>query len=92
MIYYLRGKLTYVDPTIAVIDIQGVGYEAKISLITYSAIKELSEVKLFTHLHIKEDAHTLYGFFRIFGKEKIPGPDKYLRSRAIHRAHGIVFT
>lgn len=70
MIHYLKGKLAYIDPTIAVIDIQGVGYEAKISLITYSAIKSLQEVKLFTHLHIKEDAHTLFGFFELSEKKR----------------------
>ncbi len=70
MIHYLKGKLTYIDPTIAVIDIQGVGYEAKISLITYSAIKTQQEVKLYTHLHIKEDAHTLFGFFELSEKKR----------------------
>ncbi len=62
MINYLEGKLAVKDPTYVVVDINGVGYEAKISLITYSAIKSLDKAKLYTHLHIKEDAHTLYGF------------------------------
>ncbi len=62
MINYLEGKLAVKDPTYVVVDINGVGYEAKISLITYSSIKDLDSCKLFTHLHIKEDAHTLYGF------------------------------
>ncbi|WP_421875213.1 Holliday junction branch migration protein RuvA [Marinoscillum sp.] len=62
MINYLEGKLAVKDPTYVVVDINGVGYEAKISLITYAAIKNLDAAKLYTHLHIKEDAHTLYGF------------------------------
>ena len=62
MINYLEGKLAVKDPTYVVVDINGVGYEAKISLITYSAIKSLEKAKIYTHLHIKEDAHTLYGF------------------------------
>lgn len=62
MINYLQGKLIVKDPTYVVIDVGGIGYEAKISLITYSAIKDLADTKLFTHLSIREDAHTLYGF------------------------------
>jgi Holliday junction DNA helicase RuvA len=45
------------------VDIQGVGYEVNVSLNTYSSIQKLSEGKLFTYLQIKEDGHTLYGFF-----------------------------
>ena len=62
MISYLKGKLTYKDPTFVIIDIQGIGYQVKISLNTFSKIKEEEQVLLFTFLHIKEDAHTLYGF------------------------------
>ncbi|WP_226390347.1 Holliday junction branch migration protein RuvA [Penaeicola halotolerans] len=62
MIAYLKGKLAFKDPTYVIIDIQGIGYEAKISLNTYSKIKDEEQVMLLTYLHIKEDAHTLYGF------------------------------
>ncbi|MFT4833728.1 MAG: Holliday junction DNA helicase RuvA [Marinoscillum sp.] len=62
MINYLEGKLVVKDPTYVVVDIGGIGYEAKISLITYTAIKNLERTKIYTHLHIKEDAHTLFGF------------------------------
>ncbi len=62
MINYLSGKLVVKDPTYLVIDVNGVGYEAKISLATYSAIKELEQAKILTHFHVKEDAHTLFGF------------------------------
>lgn len=62
MIAYLKGKLAYKDPTYVIIDIAGVGYQVKISLQTYSQIKDEELVMLLTYLHIKEDAHTLYGF------------------------------
>lgn len=62
MIAYLRGKLTYKDPTFIIIDINGLGYHVKISLNTYSKIKNEEHILLHTYLHVKEDAHTLYGF------------------------------
>jgi Holliday junction DNA helicase RuvA len=45
-----------------IIDINGVGYEVKISLNTFSQIKEQESIKLFTYLQVKEDGHTLFGF------------------------------
>lgn len=64
MIAYIDGKLTYKDPTFVIIDVQGVGYQLRISLSTYTALKDSAErCRLHTYLHIKEDAHTLYGFF-----------------------------
>ncbi|MCX7743722.1 MAG: Holliday junction branch migration protein RuvA [Flavobacteriales bacterium] len=62
MIDYLEGKLDRVTPTYAVVDCNGVGYLANISLNTYSQIKDKARVKLLTHLSIREDAHVLYGF------------------------------
>ncbi|MFD2201554.1 Holliday junction branch migration protein RuvA [Shivajiella indica] len=62
MIAYLKGKLVYKDPTFVIIDISGVGYHVKVSLQTYSKIKDEEHIMLLTYLHIKEDAHTLYGF------------------------------
>jgi Holliday junction DNA helicase RuvA len=62
MIAYIDGKLTYKDPTFVIIDVAGVGYHIKISLQTYSALREGERCRLQTFLHIKEDAHTLYGF------------------------------
>lgn len=70
MITYLRGKLIDKDPTYVVIDIQGIGYHVKISLNTFSAIKEINEVLLHTHLHIREDAHTLFGFSETAEKKR----------------------
>jgi len=63
MIAYIDGKLTYKDHAYVIIDVNGVGYEMKISLQTYSALQEGNErCKLFTYLSIKEDSHTLFGF------------------------------
>ena len=62
MIDYLNGKLVFKDPTYVLIDVGGIGYHVKISLQTYSKIKDEEQIKLLTFLHIKEDAHTLYGF------------------------------
>lgn len=62
MIAYIDGKLTYKDPTFVIIDIHGLGYHIKISLQTYAALRDVERCRLQTYLHIKEDAHTLYGF------------------------------
>ncbi len=62
MIDYLNGKLVVKDPTYVLIDVGGIGYHVKISLQTFSKIKDEEQIKLLTFLHIKEDAHTLYGF------------------------------
>ena len=68
MIAYIDGKLTHKDPTSVIIEANGVGYFIKISLNTFGKIQEGERCKLLTVLHIKEDAHTLYGFFD--GEEK----------------------
>lgn len=62
MIAYIDGKLTYKDPTYVIIDVNGIGYQIKISLNTYAKLMEGERCKLHTFLHIKEDAQTLYGF------------------------------
>ncbi len=62
MITYLTGKLTEKTPTHAVVECNGIGYFLHISLYTYSQLPEAGEVKLHTHLLIREDAHTLFGF------------------------------
>ena len=62
MFSYLKGKLAFQDPTFVIIDIQGVGYEVKVSLNTFSKIKDREDIQLFTHFHVKEDAQTLFGF------------------------------
>lgn len=62
MFAYLKGKLAFQDPTYVIIDIQGVGYEVKISLNTFSKIKNKESIQLFTYFHVKEDAQILFGF------------------------------
>ena len=69
MIAYLSGKFSYKNPAVVYVDVHGVGYEVNISLNTYAHIQHLAEGKLFTYLQIKEDAHTLYGFFDTIEKE-----------------------
>lgn len=62
MITQIVGKLIEKNPTNIVIDCQGIGYEVNVSLHTFSQINNEEHIKVFTHLHVKEDAHTLYGF------------------------------
>ena len=62
MISHIRGRLVEKTPTYVVIDCNGVGYKLNISLQTYSAI-QTENCKLLTHLAVKEDSHTLYGFY-----------------------------
>ena len=62
MYAYIDGKLVFKSPAYVVIDAGGVGYHINISLNTYSKLGEMERCKLFTWLHVKEDAHTLYGF------------------------------
>ncbi|CAA0147410.1 Holliday junction branch migration protein RuvA [Tenacibaculum maritimum] len=63
MITQIRGRLVEKNPTYAVVDCNGVGYLVHISLNTFSKLPENENVQLYTHLSIREDAHTLYGFF-----------------------------
>jgi Holliday junction DNA helicase RuvA len=64
MIAYVNGTVTYKDPAYAIIDVNGLGYEIRISLQTYTSLPELGErCKLVTFLNIREDAHILYGFW-----------------------------
>jgi Holliday junction DNA helicase RuvA len=62
MIAHIQGKLVDKTPTEVVIDCGGVGYHINISLHTYSLLPNTDQIKLFTYLQIKEDAHTLFGF------------------------------
>ncbi|MCG1034939.1 Holliday junction branch migration protein RuvA [Polaribacter sargassicola] len=62
MITQIRGKLVEKSPTEAVVDCAGVGYLLHISLNTFSSLPDDELVVLYTHLSIREDAHTLYGF------------------------------
>jgi Holliday junction DNA helicase RuvA len=63
MIAFIEGKLVENEPTHVVIDVGGIGYHINISLQTFSEIKSKENTKLFTYLNVKEDSHTLYGFY-----------------------------
>jgi len=67
MIAFLDGQLIEITPTQVVLGVGGVGYAVHISLYTFEQIQGKPNCRLYTHLHIKEDAHTLYGFS---GKEE----------------------
>jgi Holliday junction DNA helicase RuvA len=62
MIAYLKGKLVYKEPTFVQLEVNGVGYQVSISLNTFSEIKDREDLKLSTYMHVREDAHVLYGF------------------------------
>ena len=63
MYAYIDGKLAFKCPTYVVIDAGGIGFQINISLNTYGAIQDTERCKLYTWLHVKEDGHTLYGFY-----------------------------
>ena len=63
MISFLKGNKVEIDASKVVIDVNGVGYKVNISLRTFSKIKDLKNLHIYTHLNVKEDAHTLYGFY-----------------------------
>lgn len=70
MITYLHGKLESVLPTQVTVDVNGVGYEVLIPLSSYDKLPAPgSEVKLLTHLAVREDAHVLYGFMTLQERE-----------------------
>lgn len=64
MITHLNGKLVEKNPTDVVIECNGVGYSVNVSLHTYSLLPEGEKIQLFTYMHVKEDAQTLYGFMQ----------------------------
>ena len=65
MITFLKGNIVEISPAHIVIECNGIGYFLNISLNTFSKLQEsdLKNNKVYTHLSIKEDSHTLYGFF-----------------------------
>jgi holliday junction DNA helicase RuvA len=64
MIGHLKGKISYIDPSLVTIDVNGVGYDVRISLNTYSSIKEEEQIMLLTHLYVNANdmIPTLFGF------------------------------
>lgn len=70
MISFLHGKLIETLPTQVIIEVGGVGYEALIPLSSFDKLPAPGgEVKLLTHLIVREDAHILYGFMTAMERE-----------------------
>lgn len=69
MITHIQGRLVEKNPTDVVIDCNGVGYFINISLHTFSELPTTENVRLYTHLLVREDAHTLYGFSSVAERE-----------------------
>lgn len=67
MIEYIKGELTEINPTEAVVEVNGVGYLLNISLNTFTAIQNKKEVKLYVDESLvtggRDDSYTLYGFY-----------------------------
>ncbi len=59
---FIAGKVDRITPTEVVIDCNGLGYLLHISLNTFEVLKDQKQVKVFVHLIVREDSHTLYGF------------------------------
>ncbi len=62
MITYIKGTISFKTPTYIIVEAGGIGYHVNISLNTYARVEKLESVKILTYYHVKEDAHTLYGF------------------------------
>ncbi len=62
MITHLKGKLVEKNPTYVVVECNGIGYFLNISLHTFSLIRDEESIQIYTHLQVKEDSHTLFGF------------------------------
>ncbi len=64
MIAFIKGKVVHINPTQVILETAGgIGYEVQISLYTFEKIKDQQSTSIYTHLSIKEDSHTLFGFY-----------------------------
>lgn len=65
MIGFLRGKLVHKAPPLIVLDVQGVGYEIEAPMTTFYDLPLIgADITLYTHLVVREDAHSLFGFLK----------------------------
>ena len=62
MIDHLNGRMLEKNPTYLVVECGGVGYFVNISLNTFSKVPDQESIRIYTHLQVKEDSHTLFGF------------------------------
>lgn len=69
MIGYLKGKIISAKPTQIILDVNNVGYLIHISISTFEKISDQSEISLYIHTHVREDALNLYGFYTEAEKE-----------------------
>ncbi len=69
MITHIQGKLVEKNPSYVIIDCNGIGYFINITINTYEKIPSEEHLKLFIHLIIREDSHTLYGFYDVVERE-----------------------
>ncbi len=82
MISFLQGKLVEALPTQVTVEVNGIGYEVLIPLSSYDKLPPPGQpLKLLTHLAVREDAHTLYGF--------MTAPERELFRLLIHTVSGI---
>ncbi|MBI1305231.1 MAG: Holliday junction branch migration protein RuvA [Bacteroidetes bacterium] len=63
MIEFVEGDVVEISPTHIVINTNGVGYFLHISLYAYEKMQQQKKLRVLTHLSVKEDSHTLFGFF-----------------------------
>jgi Holliday junction DNA helicase RuvA len=63
MIEFLEGQVEEISPTHLVIQVNGIGYFVHISLNAYEHLSGKKQLRILTHQSIKEDSHTLYGFY-----------------------------
>ena len=63
MIDYIKGKIVELSPAHAVVEVSDIGYHVNISLATYSELNGKDNTKIFVYEVIREDSHTLFGFF-----------------------------
>jgi Holliday junction DNA helicase RuvA len=69
VIAYVEGKIAQLEPTHAIIDVGGMGYQVKISVNTYTRIRDKKQTRLHTYFQVREDAQVLYGFDQLQEKQ-----------------------
>lgn len=62
MYAYLKGDITFKSPAFITLEVNGIGFHVNIPLSTYTAIEGKERTTIYTHLIVKEDSHTLFGF------------------------------
>lgn len=62
MYAYLKGEITFRSPAFITLEVNGIGFHVNIPLSTYTAIEGKERATIYTHLIVKEDSHTLFGF------------------------------